>query len=119
MSDDAKKYTEKFLESINDDLNVSEGLALVWEVLKDEKLSAGEKIYLVNEFNNVLGLDLDKIERNAAEEIPAEVTDLANQRKAAKANKDFKRADEIRQKITEMGYEQLDKKGGEFEIKKK
>ncbi len=119
LSDDAKKYTEKFLESINDDLNVSEGLALVWEVLKDEKLSAGEKIYLVNEFNNVLGLDLDKIERNAAEEIPAEVTDLANQRKAAKANKDFKRADEIRQKITEMGYELLDKKGGEFEIKKK
>lgn len=115
---EAKEYFERFTESINDDLNVSEGLALTWEVLKEEKLSSAEKILLVNEFNKVLGLELDKIEADKTGEIPYEITELANQRKEAKANKDFKLADEIRQKIKNMGYELLDKKGGEFEIKK-
>lgn len=115
---EAKEYLERFSESINDDLNVSEGLALTWEVLKEEKLSSAEKIFLANEFNKVLGLELDKIEADKTGEIPYEITELANQRKEAKANKDFKFADEIRQKIKNMGYELLDKKGGEFEIKK-
>ena len=112
------KYEESFLESINDDLNISEGLALTWEVLKDEKLSPDEKIFLVNDFNNILGLDLDKIQAESDSNIPSEITDLANKRKVAKANKDFKLADEIRQQIKDLGYELLDKKGGEFDIKK-
>jgi len=109
------KYKDKFYESINDDLNVSEGLALTWDVLKDETLNADEKIFLVNDFNNILGLELDKVE---ADNIPKEIIALANKRKEAKANKDFKLSDEIRQQIKELGYELLDKKGGEFDIKK-
>ena len=112
------KYIERFTDSINDDLNISEGLALTWEVLKDEKLSPDEKIFLVNDFNNILGLDLDKIQAESDSNIPSEITDLANKRKVAKANKDFKLADEIRQQIKDLGYELLDKKGGEFDIKK-
>ena len=118
LSNEATAYSDSFRESINDDLNVSEGLALTWEILKDEKLTAAEKLHLVNEFNTVLGLELDKVEAEKAGEIPAEITDLANRRKEAKANKDFKLSDELRQKIKDMGYELLDKKGGEFEIKK-
>ena len=112
------KYIVRFTDSINDDLNISEGLALTWEVLKDEKLSPDEKIFLVNDFNNILGLDLDKIQAESDSNIPSEITDLANKRKVAKANKDFKLADEIRQQIKDLGYELLDKKGGEFDIKK-
>ena len=114
-SDNVFRYREKFYEGINDDLNVSEGLALTWEVLKDESLSAEEKIFLVNDFNKILGLDLDKIE---ADNIPEEIIVLANKRKEAKANKDFKLSDDIRQQIKALGYELLDKKGGEFDIKK-
>ena len=112
------KYIAKFTESINDDLNISEGLALTWEVLKDDKLSPDEKIHLVNDFNKILGLDLDKLESESNGDIPSEITALAIKRKEAKANKDFKLADEIRQQIKELGYELLDKKGGEFDIKK-
>ena len=114
-SDNVFKYKEKFYESINDDLNISEGLALTWDVLKDETLSADEKIFLVNDFNKILGLELDKIE---ADSIPEEIVELANKRKEAKANKDFKLSDEIRDQIKALGYELLDKKGGEFDIKK-
>jgi cysteinyl-tRNA synthetase len=96
-------------------LNISEGLALTWDVLKDEALSADEKIYLVDDFNKILGLELDKVE---ADSIPEEIINLANKRKEAKANKDFKLSDELRQQIKDLGYELLDKKGGEFDIKK-
>ena len=113
-SDNVFKYRVKFYESINDDLNISEGLALTWDLLKDEALNADEKIYLVNDFNKILGLELDKTE---ADNIPEEIIKLANKRKEAKANKDFKLSDEIRQQIKDLGYELLDKKGGEFEIK--
>ncbi len=114
-SDNVFKYKEKFYECINDDLNISEGLALTWDVLKDETLSADEKIFLVNDFNKILGLELDKIE---ADSIPEEIVELANKRREAKANKDFKLSDEIRDQIKALGYELLDKKGGEFDIKK-
>jgi cysteinyl-tRNA synthetase len=109
------KYKDRFTESINDDLNISEGLALTWDVLKDEALSSDEKIYLVEDFNKILGLELDKVE---ADSIPEEIINLANKRKEAKANKDFKLSDELRQQIKDLGYELLDKKGGEFDIKK-
>jgi len=114
-SDNVFKYKEKFYECINDDLNISEGLALTWDVLKDETLSADEKIFLVNDFNKILGLELDMIE---ADSIPEEIVELANKRREAKANKDFKLSDEIRDRIKALGYELLDKKGDEFDIKK-
>jgi cysteinyl-tRNA synthetase len=111
-------YISRLYDSINDDLNVSEALALTWDVLKDDALNADEKIYLVNDFNKILGLELDKIEADRTEDVPEEIIALANKRKEAKANKDFKLADELRQKINELGYELLDKKGGEFDVKK-
>ena len=48
-----------------------------------------------------------KIENNAKKEkneIPQEILDLAEERKAARKAKDFAKADEIRDKITQLGY---------------
>ncbi len=116
LSEEAAKYKVKFIESINDDLNIGEGLAILWDALKSE-LDANDKINLANEFDSILGLELAKIEAEKADDIPAEIFELANKRKEAKAAKDFKLADELRQQIKEKGYELLDKKGGEFDIK--
>ncbi len=49
---------------------------------------------------NVLGLLYNKKD----DEIPAEITELIEERKAARKAKDFAKADAIRDKITEMGY---------------
>ncbi len=116
LSEEAAKYKVKFIESINDDLNIGEGLAILWDALKSE-LDANDKINLANEFDSILGLDLAKIEAEKTGNIPAEIFELAIKRKEAKAAKDFKLADELRQQIKEKGYELLDKKGGEFDIK--
>jgi cysteinyl-tRNA synthetase len=112
------KYLEKFIQCINDDINAGEGLALTWEMLKDEILSPSEKILLVNVFDKIFGLDLEKIEAIKKDiNIPVEITELAEKRKEAKKNKDFKLADELRNQIKEKGYEVVDEKGGTFSIR--
>jgi cysteinyl-tRNA synthetase len=112
------KYLEKFSECINDDLNAGEGLALAWDALKDDALNPAEKILLINVFDNIFGLELEKVEAAKSDsDVPAEIHELAEKRKEAKKNKDFKLADELRNLIKEKGYEVVDEKGGAFSIK--
>ena len=115
----SEKYLINFAGCINDDLNAGEGLALLWEMLKDKDLNPGEKILLVNVFDKIFGLDLDKIESSKKDlKIPDEIIELAEKRKDAKKNKDFTSADELRKKILEKGYEIKDSKSGEYVITK-
>ena len=73
---------------------------------------------MIFDFDKVLGLELDKIEKESENIIPSEINELVRQRTEAKKNKDFKLADEIRNKIKDLGYELVDKKDG-VEVKKK
>lgn len=104
------EYKNRFLSSVNDDLNVPEGLAVMWDVLRDEKLIPNQKLELVYDFDKVFGLNLAEAKEKSPGEIPDEIMKLVDERTAAKKNKDFKLADEIRNKIKEMGYELVDKK---------
>lgn len=108
-------YKEKFLEKINDDLNMPEALAVAWELIKDETIEPWIRRATLLDFDNVFGLRLGEAEE--IDIIPEEITSLANDRLSAKKNKDFKKADELRDKIKEKGYALLDNATG-FEIKK-
>ncbi len=46
--------------SISDDLNLPKALAVVWILFKDKELTDSEKLSLILDFDNVLGLDLEK-----------------------------------------------------------
>ncbi|MBN1633677.1 MAG: cysteine--tRNA ligase [Ignavibacteria bacterium] len=118
QSEKTTEYKSKFTECINDDLNVSEGLALLWEVLKSDNITPGEKLFLINDFDRVLGLRLNEVPAAIAGEIPQEIFELIEKRRQAKQLRDFALADRIRDDIKVKGYEVLDKKGGEVEIKK-
>lgn len=107
-----ESYKNKFLKSVNDDLNMPQALALLWQVLKDTSLDDNEKYILVKEFDKVLGLKLTKTEK-----IPKEVLELAKQREKARKNKDFKESDSLRDKINKLGYIIEDSQTG-FKIKK-
>ncbi len=112
-----KEYLNKFLYCINDDLNVGEGLALAWEMLKDEKLNSSEKILLINLFDKIFGLDLDKIKITEKDiKIPQEVIELAEKRKEAKKNKNFSLADELRNQIKGKGFDIIDEKNGDYKL---
>jgi cysteinyl-tRNA synthetase len=111
--DKMKNYNQRFLDSINDDLNVTEGMAILWDMLKDSNLHSNEKLELALDFDKVFGLEFDKIEKSKEKHtIPDEIKELVEKRKVAKEKKDFNLADEIREEIRKKGYQVVDKKEG-------
>ena len=108
---DLDKYRERFLDAINDDLNMPMAMAVVWEVLKSNKSVNCAKLLL--EFDMVLSLDIDKVEKTDKIEIPIEVLDVIKARKTARENKDFILSDNLRDKLFDMGYKVLDTSEGQ------
>ncbi len=109
-----KKYLDQFTAQINDDLNTPQVLATMWDLLKDDALSNKDKYALLLKFDAIFGFDLKKVK---GEKIPAAVVTLAEERLQARQNKDWKKSDELREKISQLGYVVGDTKEG-FEIKK-
>jgi cysteinyl-tRNA synthetase len=104
------KYEEQFKTAINDDLNMPQALAILWEVVRSDK-DASEKLATVLKFDEVLGLSLkdSKPIMQKQEKLPAEVQALLDEREALRKEKKFSEADKIREKIIEMGYKVEDK----------
>ena len=105
----SKKYKQKFLQFINDDLNMPKALAVMWKLIKDEKLSPKQKHDLILDFDKVFGLNLEKVKEI---KIPEKVKELAKMRQKYRKQNDFKKADEIRKKIEELGFTIEDTKKG-------
>lgn len=95
-----KKYKKKFLDAINDDLNIPQALAVLWEVLKTNELGNKEKYLLALEFDRIFGLSLHKISRG---KLTKETKSLIKQREKARLNQDWELADKIRDKLKEKG----------------
>ena len=108
-SDDTAAYEARFMDAIGDDLNMPQALAVAWELVRDETLSGAARIERILAFDTVLGLSLDRI---GEDEIPAEITKLAEDRQRARAAKDFAKADELREEIAEKGWVVEDTKDG-------
>ncbi|MEM2912594.1 MAG: cysteine--tRNA ligase [Candidatus Bathyarchaeia archaeon] len=97
-----KAFQEMFLEAINDDLDMPKALSIVWNLVRSEEpMSNREKYELLLEFDKVLGLDLAKEAK--IEELPKEIEELIKEREEARKKRDWKTADEIRRKLSEMG----------------
>ncbi|MDP3734785.1 MAG: cysteine--tRNA ligase [Nanoarchaeota archaeon] len=111
-----KKYLQHFTDDINDDLNTPKALAVVWDVLKDDLLNDKDKYSLLLKFDTVLGLNLHKVKKEKLI-IPKDVKQLAEQRLLARNNKNWKKADQLREKIKELGFIIGDTKEG-YEITK-
>lgn len=108
-------YKQKFLDALNDDMNVSVAYAVLNEVLKSKE-SDEDKLETVLDFDNVFGLHL-KEDINKTIDIPSNIIALANQRKQAKLEKNYQKADELRKEILNLGWEVRDTHNGEYELK--
>lgn len=98
-----KEYEEEFHKAINDDLDMPKALAITWELIRDENIPPEVKRVTLLKFDKVLGLSLD----NPPEikiEVPEEILQLLEERELARKNKDWKKADEIREEIKKRGY---------------
>ncbi len=113
----AKPYLDSFKEALDNDINTSLGLTCVYDVLKAD-IDDATKLYLIDEFDKVLSLDLTKAKSDNAKienensGINAEVEALIAQRTKARAEKDWATADAIRDKLKEMNVVIKDTKDG-------
>ena len=108
--EEIKAYEERFLEAINDDLNMPVAMSVVWDVIKNPNKSKKLQNLLLK-FDEVLGLNLKdyKKEENV---LPEEIQSLVNERNEARANKNWAESDRIRDLLIEKGYTVKDSKEG-------
>lgn len=104
--EEAQPFIDKFKENMDNDLNTSLGITSVYDVLK-ANISDSTKIYLLNDFDKVLSLDLVKTANKLKEEKnssvdTAKVEELIKKRTEARANKDWATADAIRDELNAM-----------------
>lgn len=108
FSEHFENYKAKFKAAMDDDLNTSNGITELYNVLKSD-LNSATKLALVKDYDRVLSLGLIEhaqtlLEKSDEGEIPAEILALIDERKAARKDKDFAKADEIRDKISSLGF---------------
>jgi len=108
-----KKYLEEFKIAINDDLNLPNALAVLHKLIQDNE--AKGKYQTIKKMDEVFGLNL--FEKEEQEQIPENLKQLAEERKEARGNKDWKKSDELRDKILKEGWSIKDTKEG-FELEK-
>lgn len=112
-------YINSFKECLSNDLNTASVITLIYDLLK-ENINDGTKIKVLKEFEKVLSLDLFKKEEKVLEnDLEEYILKMIEERRVAKANKDFARADSIRNELLEKGIELLDtREGTKYNIKK-
>ena len=110
-AEDASKYMvhkDKFIESMDDDLNTADGITAVFELISDinkdaangmTKSEAKAAFTLLDELTNVLGL----LRKDAANDVDAELMALIDARAKARAEKNWAEADRIRDELAAKG----------------
>jgi len=109
-------YTEKFFAALDEDLNISGALAPLFDLIRESnsaidrgELTPAQAAQLLADWrriDSVLGF-----EREVAA-IPAEVLALVEQRQQARADKEWKKSDELRDAILALGWVVKDTKDG-------
>jgi cysteinyl-tRNA synthetase len=108
------EFQKKFLEAINNDLNMPQAMAIVQETLKANLLAA-DKLTTMLKFDTVLGLKLDALSNTHA--LPLEIQQKVAARQKARQEKNWALSDQLRDEIQTMGYMVQDSKEGMKVIK--
>jgi cysteinyl-tRNA synthetase len=115
----ARAFVDKLDEALSNDLNTPQALAHLSDLLGEPSLTPAETLRLVALYDLVLGLDLPRLSPGDLNLRPASSTlddaavdALVREREAARAARDFKRADELRQQLAEAGVTLKDARGG-------
>lgn len=106
-------YVLKFKEAFSHDINTSQMLTIVYDVLKDGDLNDLTKYQLIKDFDRVLSLNLTvEMDEVINDEIKQEILEKIEQRNQAKKDKDFLLADKIRDELLSKGIQLIDTREG-------
>lgn len=103
-------YNNKFMASLEEDLNTANALAVLYEMLKDNDVNGHTKIELVNKFDEILAVELIQEVKKLDNE--AEILNIIEKRNKAKKDKDYELADSIRNELLSKGIELIDTREG-------
>jgi cysteinyl-tRNA synthetase len=111
--DKIKNYKDKFSKEISDDLNLPNAFTVLFHVIKDDTLNNSEKIVIIEDFDTVFSLQLvNKADEENNDADDKWIQQLISERNDARGNKDWKRADEIRETLLKNNIELIDSKEG-------
>lgn len=110
LAEELNSYRDKFIEAMDDDLNTSDAISVIFELAKfmntnisdkSSKEFIGLNLDLFNELTGVLNIANKSVEEN--DDLTKTVEEMIEKRAQAKKNKDFALADKIREDLLEMG----------------
>ncbi|MDD3241173.1 MAG: cysteine--tRNA ligase [Bacilli bacterium] len=101
-------YKDKFLEALSNDLNTSNAITLIYDIIKDEELTDFTKLYLIEDFDKVLSLGLIEEEKKVDKDLEKYIEEKILERNNAKINKDYQLADSIREELLSKGIKIID-----------
>lgn len=107
----AEELNKIFTDALDNDLNTSLGLTAVYDILKADTNDA-TKLYLIEQFDKVLSLDLTNAESESADDLDSEIEALIAERQQARADKDWAKADKIRDDLLAKNIKLIDTPNG-------
>lgn len=110
--DKIETFKEQFKDAIRNDLNTSLMLTTLYDVLKNEELSDFTKLYLIESFDEVLSLNLIEEEKEIDNDFERHIKESIEERNKAKLEKNYQKADEIRDMLLEKGVKLIDSREG-------
>lgn len=111
--DKIKNYKDKFSKEISDDLNLPNAFTVLFHVIKDDTLNNSEKIVIIEDYDTVFSLQLvNKADEENNDADDKWIQQLISERNDARGNRDWKRADEIRETLLKNNIELIDSKEG-------
>ena len=115
---DETKKTEllaKFDAALFNDISTPQALAIMWETVKDSSLNNATKWAILSDMDTVLGLEMDEMKEEAF--TPSEEAQkLIEERKQARANKDWAKSDELRDALAKLGVGIKDLPGNQLDV---
>ncbi len=113
-----KNFNDQFKNALENDLNTSSAITILYDVLKDKEMNDCTKRQLVKMFDEVLSLDLLKEKEQIIDEkFTSYITEMIKKRNEYKKKKEYDQADLIREELKEKGVIIKDTREGTiFEI---
>ena len=122
LTEDENKEVESLTAEFNnylfDDIKTPLAISHMWGVLKDNKKSEAVRLAYLLHVDNVFNLELKNVEakQTPSVEVTPEIADLLEQRKEARATKNWAKSDEIRDKLAALGVGVKDLPNKEIEL---
>ncbi|GAC1372974.1 MAG: cysteine--tRNA ligase [Ktedonobacteraceae bacterium] len=107
-SAEAQRARESFHEAINNDMDLPIAISIAREAARTNKIEQAERRHLILDFDRVLGLRLDTVAPKAQATVSAEALELVRLRDAARAARNWKESDRLRDELKALGFEVRD-----------